>query len=386
MLYRLRRRLIPVQQQTLLFVVVVVVVLASNDLTFNNWRRSSTTIFCHAQETPTLTLEYFNYSTSYRQNVCQRQVQLDNSNGTLQLRDALAGLELSTFLYLDNRYVKIDNNSANATTKALNAVDDDPGLIAVLLDELAARAAFQWRNSFGVIENVVLPKDKTYSDLLSWSVSSYDISAAYWQKTLQRMQQGASFPEGWYDATLIMIAVESDEDSGGGGGANNLDLWGFLAPFSTSVWIMILVTIVVSAMTYWFLDWYDTATDVMNLDHEPAQNLFLAAMTFTGNFEFQPSSNPARIFSVSMAFFSLIVMSSYTGTKSKTPPLTVYMKWTPPVLERASSKFSMNHVQFSRENCLLPMLCDVFFVDLYSQLGQLSCRAQYTGDSNQYIE
>jgi Ligand-gated ion channel len=294
------RRLINVQQNTLL-AVLLVLLLSSN--------RSRC---CNAQATATMTLEYFNYSTSYRQNVCERQVQLDNSNETLQLRDALAGLQLSTFIYLDNRYVKFDN-----TTKALNAKtknDGDPGLIAVLLDELAARAGFTWRTSFGVIESMVLPKDSayTYSDLLLWSVSSYDISAAYWQKTLQRMQQGSSFPEGWYDASSIMITIEKDYEDG----ANNLEsFWGFLAPFSTGVWIMIFVTIVVSALVYWFLDWYDATTDKMSLDHEPAQNLFLAAMTFTGNFEFQPNSNPARIFAVSLALFSLILMSSYTGTK-----------------------------------------------------------------------
>jgi hypothetical protein len=286
------QKLIEVQQNRCLLVVLI---------TFN-WLLSTH----HAQETPTLTLEYFNYSTSYRTNVCQRQVQLD-SNATLQLRDALTGLELSTWLFLDNRYVKFD-----PSTKALNP--SHPGLIGVLLDELADRAGFKWRNSFGVIEDVALPKGNktyTYTDLLVWSVSSFDISAAYWQKNLERMHQGASFPEGWYDASLIMIAVDKDEQRG----AKNLDLWSFLAPFSTLVWVMIVVTILVSAVAYWFLDWYDTASDKLALDHEPAQNLFLAAMTFTGNFEFQPSSNPARIFAVSLAFFSLIVMSSYTGTQ-----------------------------------------------------------------------
>jgi hypothetical protein len=343
------RRLLEIQQNhSLLGVLFTFILLIST---------------CHAQETPTLNLEYFNYSTSYRQNVCQRQVQLD-SNETLQLRDALSGLELSTWLFLDNRYVIFD-----ASTKSLNRTD--PGLIAVLLDKLADRAGFKWRNSFGVIEDIALPKDKTYTytDLLVWSVSSFDISAAYWQKNLERMHQGASFPEGWYDASLIMIAVEKDEQ----GGAKNLDLWGFLAPFSTLVWVMILVTIVVSAMAYWFLDWYDTASDKMGLDHEPAQNLFLAAMTFTGNFEFQPSSNPARIFAVSLTFTSLIIMSSYTGKCTKDSVFEIDTC--------SPTRFQKELIPEPRcsHETLAALRCCVLF---FSKLGQLSCSAQYTINSN----
>lgn len=193
---------------------------------------------CFGQEQPTLSLEYFNYSTSYRQSVCERQAQLDNE--TLQLRNSLEGLQLSMWLFKDNRYVRFDE-----TTNAIDS--NDPGLIGVLLDELADRAGFTWRSSFGIIENITLPEGKTYSDLLVWSVWAYDVSAAYWSKSLQRMDKGVSFPEGWYDGRIIMVGVEGDESA-------NLDLWSFLEPFTTGVWVMIIVTIVVSALVYWFLD------------------------------------------------------------------------------------------------------------------------------------
>lgn len=195
---------------------------------------------CFAQEAPTLSLEIFNYSTSFRQSVCDRQAQIDNE--TLQLRDALKGLQLSTWMYKDNRYVNfLDDGDTNVLDP------NDPGLIPDLLDELATRAGFTWRDSFGIIENITLPQGKTFTDLLVWSVWATDVSAAYWSRSLGRMDLGVSFPEGWYDGRIIMIGVEP-------GGTSNLDLWSFLEPFTTGVWIMIIATIIVSAGVYWFLD------------------------------------------------------------------------------------------------------------------------------------
>lgn len=216
-----------------------------------------------AQEAPSLFLEMFDYSTSFRQSVCERQAQLDNE--TIRLRDALQGLELNTWLYKDNHYVNfLDDN---------NVLDpDDPGLIVVLLDELAIRGGFTWRNSFGVVDNVTLPEGKvcccieaavksdnlplsnilllqTFTDVAVWSTWAFDVSAVYWAKSLQRMDRGVSYPEGWYNGDVIMIGVKKDAT-----GSSNLDLWSFLEPFTTGVWIMILVTILVSALVYWFLD------------------------------------------------------------------------------------------------------------------------------------
>ena len=266
---------------------------------------------CYGQEKPTLTLDWFNYSRSLRQSVCERQAQIDNS--TLQHRNALSGLNLSTCLYMDNRYFRFDEDGA---------IDAEyPGLIGVLMDELAKRGGFAWRNSFGIFNNSNLPEDRDFSDLLGWTVWAYDISAAHWSKTIDRIAAGVTYPEGWYDGRMIMIGI-NDEDS-------QLDVWSFLEPFSTGVWGMIIVTIVVSALVYWFLDWFDTDSDELRLGNDPAQNLFLTAITFTGQFEFKPTSNSARIFTASLAFWSLIMMSAYTANLASflvvqnTPSITI---------------------------------------------------------------
>lgn len=147
---------------------------------------SSTKNSLFAQETPSLQLQMFNYSTTFRQSVCERQAQLDNN--TLLLRNALEGLELSTWIYKDNRYVYFDDDRLDPTNS---------GLIADLLDALATRAQFTWRNSFGVMDNLTLPPGRSFTDLLVWSTWAFDISGAYWTRNIARMDRGASFPEGW---------------------------------------------------------------------------------------------------------------------------------------------------------------------------------------------
>lgn len=74
---------------------------------------------------------------------------------------------------------------------------------------------------------------------------------------------------------------------------------------------------------------YDTESDEMRLGNRPGHNLFLTAITFTGQFEFKPSTNSARIFTASLAFWSLIIMSAYTANLASflvvqnTPSITI---------------------------------------------------------------
>jgi hypothetical protein len=189
----------------------------------------------------------------------------------------------------------------NQTINASN-----PGIIAVLLDEIASRGRFTWRNSFGVLNSLVLPDNKTFNELLDWSVWAYDVSAGQWLKSITRMERGVTFPSGWYDGRVIMVGVQPEGSAG-------LDLWSFLQPFSAGVWVMIGVTVVISGIVYWFLDWFDTDSDSLELDKRPGQSIFLSFLAFTGQFEFRPVSSSAQIFTASLSFWALIMMSAYTA-------------------------------------------------------------------------
>lgn len=153
---------------------------------------------CKAQERPLdVTLGRFEYTdgTSYRTRVCDRQRLLFEDK--IELRDALRGLNLSVAM---TNY-KVPNEDAFFTLSPQGTIkEQDPGLFVVIMDEIARRAGFEWRNSFAAIDPVsakVDGPDKTWSDLLEWEVANFDIAADYWARSTARMSKGISFPTGW---------------------------------------------------------------------------------------------------------------------------------------------------------------------------------------------
>jgi len=53
------------------------------------------------------------------------------------------------------------------------------GLMVTVLDEVAKRAGFTWRNSYAVFADPEL-YGKTYTELIKWQISSYDLSGDWW--------------------------------------------------------------------------------------------------------------------------------------------------------------------------------------------------------------
>ena len=71
-----------------------------------------------------------------------------------------------------------------------------PGLQAVILDEIAKRGQFTWRNSFAAVEDS--PVDgTTYTDLLNWTTIHYDIMISWWLPNNERKNMGINFLEPW---------------------------------------------------------------------------------------------------------------------------------------------------------------------------------------------
>jgi hypothetical protein len=255
-----------------------------------------------AQERPFVSVEEFSQTNpSYRTNVCDRQIQLYNE--VIELKDALQGLELSVAMtnynshYEDSFFTLVDGKIKK----------NDPGLFVVLLDELAKRAGFTWRNRFAAIKplDFRIHGNKTWADLLYWEVENFDIAADYWARSPDRMAQGVSFPHGWYDTSMILVTSEHDTGS--------INLWKFLTPFEINVWIMILVGILFTGLMYFILERLDSGTDDLHLDEKPITTIFLAAITFTGHYELSPYTNAARILGFSWTFWTLIMASAYTA-------------------------------------------------------------------------
>jgi hypothetical protein len=248
-------------------------------------------------QSPSLTATPFDYSVRHRQSVCERQQLFFDANGTMDLRDTLNGLQLRPILEL-GRFFQLDENNGAIPTQ-------DPGILVVLLDEVAARGGITWRESYGVL-SIADRGNMTFSELVNWSVETYDIIVSRVATSIDRMASGVSFPKGWYDARLIMVGIEQDDSS-------SLDVWSFTKPFSTGVWGLIVATLCVSGLIYMGLEGFDEGSDSQVLENKPFENVFLASLMFTGHFEYQPTSNGARLLTLSLAFFCLLVASAYTA-------------------------------------------------------------------------
>jgi Ligand-gated ion channel len=258
----------------------------------------------NSQETPYVSVNKFDRS-AHRTNLCQRQLML--YNGTMELPNALSGLQLS---------VAITNYQTGKETYFFSLTKDDridelnPGLFAILLDELASRAGFEWRNSFATY----LPLDpmtdgnKTWTDILTWAVTTFDISMERWAHTLERLAIPVSFPLSWYDNSVVLGEIVQSSQS-----KRVVDLWSFLDPFHLTLWLGATLAVAVTGIVYWILEIWNVDADERQLECKPLASIFYAAITFTGHYELRPQTHPARLVGFSFTFWALIVGSSYTA-------------------------------------------------------------------------
>eukprot|EP00548_Thalassiothrix_antarctica_P010333 CAMPEP_0194161974 /NCGR_PEP_ID=MMETSP0152-20130528/79244_1 /TAXON_ID=1049557 /ORGANISM="Thalassiothrix antarctica, Strain L6-D1" /LENGTH=521 /DNA_ID=CAMNT_0038871833 /DNA_START=396 /DNA_END=1961 /DNA_ORIENTATION=+ len=184
--------------------------------------------------------------------------------------------------------------------------EDYPGLAGVLMDELARRANFTWRDSFVMLDRPV--DGRSFTDLLEWTTLTYDLSVNWWTWTSERRSLGIDFPIPWYDAS-IMIVGKKDKDAN----KDKFDILSIFAPFDLGVWLMIVLTMITSGLLYFFMEVMDPATDRSQLQFNPLSSIFLASFAFTGHFSFEPRTMPARLFGFSLTFLALIIGSAYTA-------------------------------------------------------------------------
>lgn len=284
-------------------------------------------VVVHAQQSPSLFVDKFDTSRSYRTNVCDRQ--RDVWDGTRDLPTALQGLDLTVVLtnyrvpdsdkyftlvprnpLLNEASISKNSNTTTTTTSDPGIIHpQDPGLFAVILDEVARRAGFSWRNSFAVAGPLNTTTDgpnATWTDILKWGVDTFDISVEKWGSSIGRTELGISFPAGWWDSSIVLVEQMQPQ-------TRVVHLWSFWAPFTPVVWILIVASILVTGLLYWFLEYLDPKADERELDSKPMTSVFYAALVFVGNFDLQPNTDAARILSWSWTFWAVIVGSAYTA-------------------------------------------------------------------------
>ena len=215
------------------------------------------------------------------------------------MRDLLRNLTLNTVLFTDAEFFNYDDEEGIDFTT--------PGLEAELMDQLALRAGFKWRNSFGIMPN---PEtwNETFTELLWWSVNTYDVSVSWWDMSVDRMERGIAFIEPWFDGSVILIDQEDPPE------VNDKIVWlNWTLPFEPEVWLMILLTIFASAAVFQWIEYMHTERDDRTMSQWFRDNLYLSTLNFTQNYEYAPNSSPARIFGVSMALWSLVMTATYTA-------------------------------------------------------------------------
>lgn len=98
---------------------------------------------------------------------------------------------------------------------------------------------------------------------------------------------------------------------------DTFDAWGFLDPFDTAVWIMVMATIVASAGIHAILRALDPHRHTYSEDEEDSADwtemIWKYATAFVGQFEFDPHNGPTRLFTFSIAFWGLLLTSAYTA-------------------------------------------------------------------------
>lgn len=237
----------------------------------------------------------FDESKKFRQDVCERYRQYYNDE--IKLEDALDGLNISSVFECPNPYCFMEGNELHP---------HDAGIFAVLMDEIASRAGFNWRDNYALTDPSKMD-NKTFDDLLAWSTETYDIATSWWTKTTDRIREGIEFPEGWYEADIILVGKVFVEDTTG------FDFFRFGAPFDLLLWAAIIGTIILSGLVYYLLEVIDVRSDLRDLHKSPIENIFLAFVTFTAHFEFRPRTKAAWVFALSLTFWAMIVGAAYTA-------------------------------------------------------------------------
>lgn len=239
-------------------------------------------------------------NVTYRQNMCDRMHGV--INGTIEIKDALEGVKLRAIMGAYNgAYFNYD------LEKGINP--DNPGLVAVLMDELARRGKFTWRDSFGIFTDPGLPPyNETWTDVLTWGTEVYDINVDWWPVNLERMSYGVAFTKEWYDSSVLLIKQEEPVVI-----SDDINMWNWLRPYETNVWLLTMFTIVLSGLVYQWLEWLQGEQGDRTWWEWWSENWYLSAINFTQAYEYRTTSFATKVFGISMAVWALVMTATYTA-------------------------------------------------------------------------
>jgi hypothetical protein len=249
----------------------------------------------------------FNHTLNYMGNWCSNQAKV--SSGEVGIKLALEGETITVALpntTQDHGYVNMRNDGL------IDA--NNPGLYVELMNEVARRGKFNWR--FGIHQNI---RDQTgedfivynMSDLLVWLTENFDVVANWWLELPSRVNRGVTFPKGWYDASIIIIAREKPTKS-------QFNTFSWSRPFTTNVWILLGITLFLTAIVSLLLE--ETVTlpnfelaEIEKLSSKITLYIYKCFITFTGHMDLDTRTKPGHLVGFSLSFFAMLMLSAYTA-------------------------------------------------------------------------
>jgi len=230
-----------------------------------------------SQEAPAFNTTKFQPNVTHRSQICDRHDLL--ARDEIDLPNALRGLNLSVVFTNYNAVDDPDNQELFSLTEEGTVNEENPPLYAVIMDELALRGGFEWRDSFGVhdpLDERDINQNKTWTDLLKWATDTYDIAMAEWDRTATRLSMEMTFPVGFSDSSIILVQLNKTKS------LNWNQIWTFLLPFQGAVWWMILVALFASGVLYYLVEKMDPNADDHNIQDDPGAAIYFSFITFTG--------------------------------------------------------------------------------------------------------
>lgn len=241
---------------------------------------------------------------THRQDFCPRYELFQQ--GKLEMRDLLQNISLHPLITQENYFFY------NASNGGMNL--DHPGLLADLLDELAERAGFTWRTSFGVMtEEDIIRSNRSWTSALLWAIETYDVAVDWWNYSLERMEKGVAYIEPWFDGSVIVIGIDHDKNGNSGPDKTTIALWNWLKPFTPGVWWLIIFNIFGSALVYMFIEYMHQEREERSYKQWFGDNLYLSSLNFSQNFQYAPRNTAGRIFGISMSLWALLITATYTA-------------------------------------------------------------------------
>jgi len=243
------------------------------------------------QQVPLFDVPTFGTNETFRSNFCELHRQVDTDE--IPLRNALKNLNLRPALF---RY-QLDKE-----TGGIPEVNTD---IAIkILDEIARRAQFEWRDSYAVVDSP--DGNQTWGDVLSWSIDTYDLNGDWYLRTTERLADNVLFPEKWYDGSLIMIRKRPELDV-------SFQIMSFKSPFTNGVWFLLFATTLISGLVYYAIDYIGCDGERNKMEASMRKSVFQTFLNMTGQYVFDPKQPGNRTVALSTCFFFLIILASYTA-------------------------------------------------------------------------